>query len=77
MTRKRVITALKRIRMSRCMSQTELAKMLGTVPGAVCYLEKHGIQRISTAVKYAEQLRCRPEELMDFIFVRECEQSTK
>ena len=63
---KKHITALRRVRMSRCMSQTELAEKVGTAPGTVSYLEKHGIQRISTAVKYAELLCCRPEELMDF-----------
>ena len=66
MAKQKIITALRRVRMSRCMSQTELAEKAGTIPGTVCYLEKHGIQRISTAVKYAELLCCRPEELMDF-----------
>lgn len=48
------------------MSQTELAEKMGALPGTVSYLEKHGIKRVSTAMKYAEQLRCRPEELLEF-----------
>ena len=63
---KKHITALRRIRMSRCLSQTELARKLGVSPCMVSYQERHGIQRASTAVKYAELLCCRPEELMDF-----------
>lgn len=52
--------------MSRYMTQTELAEKLGVSPCMVSYQERHGIQRVSTAVKYAALLRCRPEELMDF-----------
>lgn len=60
------ITALRRIRMSRCMSQTDLAKKMGTAPGMISYLEKNGIRRTSTALKYAKLLCCDPAELMDF-----------
>lgn len=60
------VTALRKIRMSRYLTQTELAQKLGIKPNMVSYQERHGIQRVSTAYRYAAVLQCRPEELMDF-----------
>ena len=63
---KKQIIALKRVRMSRFLTQTELARKLGILPCQVSYQERHGIQRLNTAFRYAAALQCRPEELMDF-----------
>ena len=63
---KKHITALRKIRMSRYLTQTELAQKLGVSPCLVSYQERHGIRRVSTAFQYANALQCRPEELMDF-----------
>ena len=59
-------TALRRIRMSRCFTQTELARKLNILPCQVSYQERHGIKRVITAKRYAAVLQCKPEELLEF-----------
>ena len=58
-------TKLKKARMSRFLSQTQLAELLHIRPCAVSALERAGIQRVSTAKKYAAVLGCRPEDLLE------------
>ena len=66
MKRNKKITALRKVRMSRFLSQTELAQKMGVLPSCISTLERTGIQQIKTAERYAVVLNCRPEELMDF-----------
>lgn len=66
MKRNKKITPLRKVRMSRFLSQTELAQKMGVLPSCISTLERTGIQQIKTAVRYAAVLNCRPEELMDF-----------
>lgn len=66
MKRNKKITALRKVRMSRFLSQTELAEKMGVLPSCISTLERTGIQQIKTAERYAAVLSCRPEELMDF-----------
>ncbi len=64
--KKKPLTALRKMRMSRFITQTELAEKMGVLPGCVSTLERNGIKQIRTAERYAAALGCRPEELMDF-----------
>lgn len=63
---KKKLTALRKMRMSRFLSQTELAERLGVRPNNISIMEQKGIQQIKTAERYASVLQCRPEELMEF-----------
>lgn len=60
------MTRIKEFRRRRNMKAVELARILKISRAAVCYIERNGIRQADTAVRYAEVLRCRPEELMDF-----------
>ena len=59
-------TALRRIRMSRCMTQTELAQKLGILPCNISIMEKKGITQTFIAERYAVALNCDPLELLEF-----------
>ena len=74
---KKELTALRKMRMSRFWSQTELAEKLGVRPNNISMMEQKGIQQIKTAERYAEVLECRPEELMEFTSLHTCRQTTK
>ena len=71
------LTALRKMRMSRFLSQTELAQKLGVRPNNISMMEQKGIQQIKTAERYAEVLQCRPEELMEFTSLHRAKQTTK
>ena len=60
------MTRIKEYRRKRKMKAAELARILNISRAAVCYIERNGIRQADTAVRYAQVLCCRPEELMDF-----------
>lgn len=64
--KKKNITVLRKIRMSRFLTQTELARKLDILPCQVSYQERHGIKRVDTAKRYAAVLQCKPEDLLEF-----------
>lgn len=60
------MTRIKEFRRRRNMKAVELARILKISRAAVCCIERNGIRRAETAMRYAKVLCCRPEELMDF-----------
>ena len=60
------MTRIKEFRRRRNMKAVELAHILNISRAAICYIERNGIRHADTAVRYAQVLRCRPEELIDF-----------
>ena len=60
------MTNIKKIRLQRNIKASALAKLLQISRAAVCDIEKKGVKQAKTAQKYAEILKCKPEELFDF-----------
>jgi predicted transcriptional regulator len=60
------MTALQKQIKKRNIKQKVLAKKLGITPAAVCLQIKTGIRIASTATRYAEILKCKPQKLMEF-----------
>lgn len=59
------MTKLKEARLKCKLKAAELARRLKVSRSSVCVAEKKGIRYVTTAIKYAAVLQCKPEELLE------------
>lgn len=57
--------ALRKIRLKRHLTQTQLGKLLNVTRSCICLTERNGIKTIKVAQRYAAVLNCDWKELID------------